>query len=668
MKRGLVAISLSLIAGCAAPAAKPAAAAPSQPPPRNALGRELFNGRALLLDLPIYWRADKNQNGAVDPDELASLLFYPAGPAYVDKGQFTAAFDRALAAMIAYPTERERAHAKLDAAERERRLLVEDELNQGRTTLVATDLGKLSADERAFIGKMQDVAAAVDALYAVQSGLPALAAKVPADDVASRSLFRRNWGTRCEGPRTERNPKCAAVPGGPIRLVDLYPAELQKDAKFCEPLEKHPDSKALLAPFVVVRSEGGKLVPVGYHLAYTAQMKRTSDALIAAAAPLPESEAPLKRYLAAAAEAFKTNDWLAADEAWAAMNARNSKWFVRVGPDETYWEPCAQKAGFHMTFALINRDSLAWQDKLTPLQQEMENAIGTLVGKAYAPRKVSFHLPDFIDIVWNSGDDRKAFGATIGQSLPNWGKVANEGRGRTVAMSNLYEDPDSRSMRKLQAASLLSKETMTSYTTEAIAGLLSTILHEATHNLGPAHEYAVNGVTNAQGFGGGLASMLEELKAQSGALYYLDYLVGKKIITAELRNQSYTDSIVWAFGHISRGMWTESGGRKAYSQLAAIQVGFLLDEGALLYAPDQLAANGTDKGAFTVVHDKLPAATTKLMKLVATIKATNDKAGAEALAKKYIEGPRLPHAQITERFLRFPKATFVYALDGARAP
>ena len=77
-----------------------------------------------------------------------------------------------------------------------------------------------------------------------------------------------------------------------------------------------------------------------------------------------------------------------------------------------------------MTFARINPDSLRWQEKLTPVQQEMEDSLAALIGEPYKARKVKFHLPDFIDITTNSGDDRSAVGATIGQSLPNWGPVA----------------------------------------------------------------------------------------------------------------------------------------------------------------------------------------------------------------------------------------------------
>lgn len=32
------------------------------------------------------------------------------------------------------------------------------------------------------------------------------------------------------------------------------------------------------------------------------------------------------------------------------MGATNSAWYLRVAPDEAYFEPCAWKAGFHDAF------------------------------------------------------------------------------------------------------------------------------------------------------------------------------------------------------------------------------------------------------------------------------------------------------------------------------
>jgi hypothetical protein len=509
-----------------------------------------------------------------------------------------------------------------------------------------------------------DAATLVDELHARLTGMAALRDRVTADDAESQSMLRRNWGPRCKAPKTERNPKCSAIPGAPQQVFDLYPEGLQKDPKFCETLAKHPDAKKLLSPFVVVREIGGTLTAVPYAEAYREPMAAIARKLREAAAAIPAAtEADLRAYLEAAAQSFTDNNWESADAKWVAMNTRNSKWYVRIGPDETYWEPCQQKAGFHVTFARINPDSLAWQEKLKPVQQEMENALAQLIGPPYRARSVTFNLPDFIDVVFNAGDDRKALGATIGQSLPNWGKIVDQGRGRTMAVTNLYRDPDSLRKRRIVAESLLGREAMGALSAEPTPSLLATILHEATHNFGPAHDYAVQGKTARQVFGGELAAMLEELKAQSGALWYLDWLRKKGIISAELARQAYLDCIHWKLGHISQGMYTGKGHRKPYPQLSAIQLGLLIDQGAVRFDPRAPAANGTDTGAFRVSFEKLPAAAEEIMKRAGRILATADRAAALEIAKRYVDGQVVPLQVIAERVLRQPRASFVYALE-----
>src|SRR5258705_385701 len=116
-------------------------------------------------------------------------------------------------------------------------------------------------------------------------------------------------------------------------------------------------------------------------------------------------------------------------------------------------------------------------------------------------------------------------------------RVAPGGRGRTVAMTNLYQDPDSLTARKAQAESLLDAPSMKPYAATNDANLLGTILHEATHNLGPAHDYTVANQTAGQRFGGPLASVMEELKAQTGALFLIDFLRGRKLISDQLAAQ-----------------------------------------------------------------------------------------------------------------------------------
>jgi len=110
-------------------------------------------------------------------------------------------------------------------------------------------------------------------------------------------------------------------------------------------------------------------------------------------------------------------------------------------------------------------------------------------------------------------------------------------------------------------------------------------------------------------------------------------------------------------------MYTGSGARKTYGNVAAIQIGFLIEHGALTWDDHASANNGTDKGAFTIHSDKLVGAADEMMKAFAGIKARGDKPAAEELIKKYVDGTIVPHKLIAERFLRFPKPSFVYAVS-----
>ena len=55
--------------------------------------------------------------------------------------------------------------------------------------LVATDLSKASAEEKRFTSFVIKAAELIEKLYAKQEGVTELAAKVPADDPASKSTF-----------------------------------------------------------------------------------------------------------------------------------------------------------------------------------------------------------------------------------------------------------------------------------------------------------------------------------------------------------------------------------------------------------------------------------------------------------------------------------------------
>ncbi|MBK8253738.1 MAG: hypothetical protein IPK82_13860 [Polyangiaceae bacterium] len=642
------------------------ASASATPPAKPAMTRGDFNRLAAESNVPVFWIDDKNNSGTPDADEVAGLWgMSEKQPVWAEGGKLTAAFDKVYTDIKALyengPNE-----GGLSDAERARRKAVRAELSQGRPAMVRSDFRGASAEDKAVVKHVLAASKLIERIYAKQVGVAEFAQYLQKDDPASAMLFYRNQSPFCEQPKTESDPNCSAIWPRPPKISGLYPLSVQSDAKFCETLEKRKDAKDLFYQFATVVDEGGKLKALAYTKAFKEEMTAISAELKKAAdAVTSKEEKPFKEYLLAASKAFTDNAWPKADEAWAKMNVTNSKWYLRIGPDEVYFEPCSHKAGFHVSFARINQDSLTWQKKLEPVKKEMEETLAKMAGAPYKARDVKFHLPDFIDIVLNAGDSRDAVGATIGQSLPNWGPVAAKG-GRTVAMTNLYTDKDSLDALKGQVNSVFCSSALDMMSMDAGLLTMSTVLHEAAHNLGPAHEYKVDGKTDTEVFGGPLASTLEELKAQTSALFFVDWLAEKGLIDKRQAGQSHLRDLAWGFGHIAQGMYDADKKPKPYSQLAAIQVGWLMKAGAVKWMTEEKAANGADKGCFAVDMPKFAPAVVELEKVVLAIKAKGDKDGAIKLRTEHVDADgewKNLRETIRERWLRVPKTSFVYSID-----
>ncbi|MCC6809417.1 MAG: hypothetical protein IT381_18460 [Deltaproteobacteria bacterium] len=628
--------------------------------------RQAFNAAAAELALPLFWTSDDNDK--LDPDELAHVLGVDA----TERTDWVTA-DGAYTALAKQAFSRIARHTKegpdLGATPEEtaRRKLVLEELRQAQPALIATDLRNASADERAFVKQMLVVAREVDALYGKQMGATELEPLLLKDDTLSRALFLRNHGPWCVQPATEKNKACNAIASLPAQTSALYPTALQTKSGFCEGLLKHQYARALSHPFSVVRGEGETLKPVPYHIVFANEMDAVSLALKKAAELIKdEAEAPLRAYLLAAAQAFRDNQWSAADDPWVKTGGGASKWYVRVAPDEAYADPCSRKAAFQLSFGRINERLIEWQKKLEPLRQTMEEAMAKLAGPPYKARQVVFRLPDFIELIANAGDARLPSGATMGQSLPIFGKIASEGRRRTVAMTNVFADRDSAAMQRAQAESVLCASALSpGWLDDPTPNLMNTILHEASHNLGPTGFYQVDGKTSPQIFGPQLSLVLSELHAQTAALYFGEWLRGEGLIATKLLEHAQLRGLLFDFDHLARGMTGEDGKPKPYSQLAGVQVAAFLKDGGLVWRAGEKAANGRDTGCLAIDSTKLGASVTALATAVSVVKAQGDRKRAEAMIADAIS-TTAPHApvftQITQRFRRFPKLSFVYSV------
>lgn len=621
---------------------QPAGAEPDPSLPR--VGPDRFNAALARLGEPWFWAGDTDANGYPTVQEMVPapgrFVLSPGEP--LDPGRLETMHLQAIEVL------------RLDAVGRE--------LDQGRSTLMQTDLSDLPAPERSFAAHMLKVALLVDDLYQQQNVGPDWKDAILGLDPPSRTLYLRNAGPWCVAPDTESDPLCNAVSTFPRRSWNVWPDDVAHTPAFCAEVAAHPEAAALQDPFVVVRRVDGDLRAVPYNEAFGPVMEQVARELRGAARALADAnEAPLVRYLEATARGFETNAWEEADEAWVAMNATNSRWYLRVAPDETYWDVCQVKAGFGMTLGLVDPASLAWQERLLPYRQEMEDRFARAVGASYRARKVEFGLPDFLRVVLYAGDGQSPLGATLGQTLPNFGRVAEAGRGRTMVMTNIRTDADSLREMAEQAALLYGPATLAAFSTDPDLELIDTLLHEAGHNLGPQDRGA--GSSMEETFGAALWSVLDELRAQSVALAYVDFLQKKGLLDAQKARGIYVRSLLWSFRHIAEGMETPDGLPKAYSQLAAVQVGFLVKEKALRWVTVKDPTTGRESGRFEIDFDRLPRVADRLLARVGRILATGDARGARDLVEPWVHGAgrsQVHMDEIRERFAPYPDVTLVF--------
>src|SRR5215467_13358625 len=86
----LVPLAGGLVGGCtcgdssSAPGASASSASAATAPVHPKISRDDFNRLAVHLNQPIFWAADANKSGTIDPGEVKTLLFYPTEPRWVD--------------------------------------------------------------------------------------------------------------------------------------------------------------------------------------------------------------------------------------------------------------------------------------------------------------------------------------------------------------------------------------------------------------------------------------------------------------------------------------------------------------------------------------------------------------------------------------------------------
>jgi hypothetical protein len=348
-----------------------------------------------------------------------------------------------------------------------------------------------------------------------------------------------------------------------------------------------------------------QLVP--YSLEYQGELGEAARLLREAAALT--TQPTLKRFLETRAEAFLTDDYYASDVAWMELDASIEP---TIGPYEVYEDEWFNyKAAFEAFITLRDDEETAKLQMFGGHLQDIENHLPidpTLRNPslgALAPIRV-------VNVVFTAGDGNRGV-QTAAFNLPNDERVIRQKGSKRVMLKNVQ---DAKFRTVLLPISKVALAAGDQRKVSFDAFFTHILMHELMHGLGP-HDIRVNGQpTTVRQSLKETYSAIEEAKADISGLWSLQFLVDKGVLPASLAESMYDTFLASAFRSIRFGI------NEAHGRGIAIQLNFLLDQGAVTVAAD---------GTFAVVPAKIKSAVEALTRQIMTLQAAGDYAAASRL-------------------------------------
>jgi hypothetical protein len=392
----------------------------------------------------------------------------------------------------------------------------------------------------------------------------------------------------------------------------LYPEGLTR-AEIEAYVVAHPDEKkAIYHERTVVVRRGEKLAAIPYHVVYKPFLDPASRSL-KEAADLSDDPA-FARYLRLRAEALLTDDYYASDVAW--VELENPKFDLILAPYETYLDELLGVKTSYGAAVLIRDEGesarLAHFRKLVPALQEAlplpPEDRPSKRGKA-APMEV-------MDSPFRSGDLRHGYQA-VADNLPNDPRIHQEKGSKRIFFKN-FMDARVREIIVPLARRLLRPEDAAAATAEGY--LTGTLMHEISHDLGPAWARKDGKRVDIREAIGPAFSALEEAKADATGMSGLVSLVEKGEVPRAMLPQAYASYVADLFRTVRFGTG------EAHSRAEMMEFNYLTEQGAIRREPS---------GKYAIDAAKMPAGFASLSKILLELEARGDREGTEAWFKKY---------------------------------
>jgi hypothetical protein len=482
-------------------------------------------------------------------------------------------------------------------------------------TEIGADLSKISPQDRRVLAKLVGASKIIDALFLRQvwAANDAMLLDLVKDETAA-GRARLHYFLLNKGPWSRLDHNQPFVPGAPAKLegANFYPAGASKAdlERWIRSLPEADRTRATGFFTVIRRGLNGSFSIVPYSVEYQGELAQAA-ALLREAAGLT-SEPTLKAFLSKRADAFLSNDYYDSDVAWMELKGTIEP---TIGPYEVYEDEVFNyKAAFEAYITIQDETESAKLQKFGGQLQDIEDHLP--IDPKYRNKKIGALAPiAVVNEIFAAGDGNRGV-QTAAFNLPNDERVVREKGSKRVMLKNVQDAKFAKTLVPISKV-VLPAAARKDLAFEAF--FTHILVHELMHGLGP-HNITVGGrQTTVRQELKETYSFVEEAKADISALFAIQYMIDKGVLPKSLERPLYTTFLASTFRSIRFGV------NEAHGRGIAIQLNFLLDQGAVTIAPD---------GTFAVNEAKIKDAVTALTREIMTIEAEGNYAKAKGLGER----------------------------------
>jgi hypothetical protein len=472
----------------------------------------------------------------------------------------------------------------------------------------------LSARDRQLVEKLVDASRYLENIYWRQSDPGALmlyqslAGSANPKDIKLRHYL---WINASRFDLLDENQPFVGTapmpPGG-----GFYPEGLTRE-KIEDYVKQHPEKKAeIYSATTVVRWQGDQLQGIPYHIAYRSFLEPAAEDLRQAAKL--SRDAAFSNFLRMRAEALLSDDYFASDLAW--LDLKNPKFDVIFAPYETYNDHLlGVKTTYGAAVLIRNAEQSKKLDMFQNYVPQIQEALP--LPPEELPSKRGLQTPmEVMDSPFRAGDLNHGYQA-VADNLPNDPRIHEQKGSKKIFFKNFMDArvdyvilPLSHYMMEPSQAAKVSGE----------GYLLSTIMHEISHGLGPAYAHTAAGKIDIREAIGPAYGGLEEAKADVVGMFGLKWLVDHGALPKEKLEEYYASYVAGNFRTLRFGTG------EAHGQAEMMEFNYLCQRGAVKYLPS---------GKYSVNYELMPGALADLAKELLEIEAAGDRQRAENWFKKY---------------------------------